>query len=243
MADVMLAKYELSKTQNASQNLGNNRELFCNEFLSSVIPHKLRISNGEIIDSKGNKTGQIDTLIVKEDTPCLAFGTSNTYLAEGVFSTIEVKSNLTRAKVSESIKTLKKVSCLELNFEGLIIVGKMVKDPDNDSAILGKPLKCIFAYESASWETIIDEILENNALNDVDVVSVLNKGILFRNGLWFESPKETKYHTLNGKAASLGILYFFLSTFSGSFISRNISLRKYFEPFEEWSTNGFKQLN
>jgi len=95
-ADVLLAEYERTKEQEASANIGYNRELFCNKFLSRVLPPRLTVRHGEIWDSQGNKTGQLDVVILRDDTPSLTFGEADAFLAEGVFAVIEVKSNLTK---------------------------------------------------------------------------------------------------------------------------------------------------
>jgi len=76
-ARVLMADYERSREQEASLNLGRNREFFCERFLTNVLPFKLRISSGEIWDAKGTKTGQLDLIIIREDAPVLDFGTAN----------------------------------------------------------------------------------------------------------------------------------------------------------------------
>ena len=93
-AKVLEANYDRSSEQNASSKLGKNRESFCNLFLNTVLPPKLKIKSGEIWDSKGIKTGQLDLIIIRDDAPSLEFGSDNTYLAEGVLSIIEIKSQL-----------------------------------------------------------------------------------------------------------------------------------------------------
>lgn len=230
--NLLLTEYARSKLQQASQNLGSNRELFCNSFLSRVLPHRLKISKGEVWDGKGNKTGQLDTIVVRDDTPSLNFGDANTYLVEGVFAVIEVKSNLTRQKLQEAIETLKPVSDLSIHREGLSILSR---PPDT---ILDRPLRCIFAYEGASWELLLDEIQKQEAWNLIDVICVLGKGALIRNGLFFRWQETVKFGLSKGKATALGMLYFFLATFLTDFVVRTVSVRPYFEPFESWSENG-----
>ena len=230
---VLFSEYDRSKNQNSSTNLGSNRERFHNLFLEKVLPHKLKVTNGEIWDSKGAKTGQLDTILVKDDVPSLDFGGSNTYFAEGVFSVIEVKSNLTRAKMSESIQSLAPIQQMYVHNEGLSILGRA---PD---AILDRPLCIIFAYEGATWKTLINEINEKDAHSVVDLVCILRNGILVRDGLfWKSEDANTKFYLFDGKGSSLGIMYFLLSYFLSDYIARNISLRPYFEPFENWNDNG-----
>ncbi len=65
-ADILLAEYKRTVVQEASDNLGANREFLCNNFLSKVLPIKLALASGVIWDSKNNKTGQLDTIISNE---------------------------------------------------------------------------------------------------------------------------------------------------------------------------------
>ena len=231
-AVLLLSKYKRSKLQNASANLGSNRELFCNEFLNHVLPPRLKVERGEVWDSKGKRSGQLDTIIMRDDMPSLEFGNSNAYLAEGLFSAIEIKSNLTRQKLIEAINTLKPLKTLTLHSEGLTILGSA---PEN---VLERPLLCVFAYEGATWETIAEEISNQDAWDVIDVLSILSRGVMFKADLWFKAPDNQIVSVISGKAAALGMLYFFLVTFSTSFIARNISVRPYFEPFLHWSETG-----
>ena len=79
-AEVLLAQYERSKEQNASDNLGFNREAFCDDFLRRVLPPRLKNQRGEICDSQGNRTGQLEIIIIRDDAPILTFdGRAGTY--------------------------------------------------------------------------------------------------------------------------------------------------------------------
>ena len=148
-ADILLAEYERTKEQQASANIGYNRELFCNNFLSRVLPPRLTVRRGEIWDSEGRKTGQLDVVILRDDTPSLTFGEADAFLAEGVFGVIEVKSNLTKAKLQEALTTLRRVKSLKLLGGGAMITA---------GPVLDRPLRCIFAYEGATWQTLLQEL-------------------------------------------------------------------------------------
>jgi len=230
-ADVLQAEYKRSKLQKSSPNLGDNRELFCAKFLSGVLPPRLSIRKGEIWDGQGHRTEQLDTVILRDDTPSLTFGDTDSYLVEGVFSVIEVKSNLKREKLCDAIANLRPVKSLIAHKEGLSILGMPIE------YTLEKPLCCVFAYEGATWETLADEMQIQNGWEVIDLICVLNRGALIRNGLWFRED-GVLFHMVNSKAASLGMLYFHLSTFASNFIARNISIRPYFEPFEGWNDSG-----
>lgn len=223
-ANVLKAQYERSSDQNASNNLGKNRETFCSSFLTNVLPPKLSIKSGEIWDSKGHKTGQLDLIIIRDDAPSLEFGSDNTYLAEGVFSIIEVKSNLTRGKLIEAGNTFQKVEKLVLPPQNLKI-GKQIN----------RPLRIVFAYEGASWETLFDEIRNQDWFDLFDVISILDKGVLLTKGRLLDWEDDSKYSMINSSASSIGFIYFYLISYGTSFIYRTIGIDEYFKPIQNWN--------
>jgi len=221
---VLLAQYNRSKGQEASANLGYNRELFCNEFLSHVLPPRLRNCRGEIWDSQGNRTGQLDLIIIRDDAPILTFGGADTILGEGVFAVIEVKSNLTRDKLSEAINTLRRVR--DLRIKSII--------PIHSGPMLDRPLRCIFSYESAAWDTLTSEINKPENAGIADLICVLDKGVILSRGLLISWNNANPFVIINGNAASIAFLYQHLVGYSANFMGRVIDLDPYFEPFNGW---------
>lgn len=224
-ANVILAEYERSKQQNASNNLGKNRELFCKQFLSNVLPPKLSIKSGEIWDSSNNKTGQLDIVILRDDAPSLNIGSDDIYLAEGVFAVIEIKSNLDRAKLIEAGNGLAKVNKLKVNMGVAICT----------DTVLNRPLRVIFAYEGATWETLIDEINKQGWYELFDLICILNRGVLIKRGRLLKWEGNSEFMAINGKSASLGFLYFYMVSYSSNFLGRSLVLNPYFEPLNFWN--------
>jgi len=225
-ADVLLAEYERSKDQEASANVGYNRELFCRKFLSRVLPPRLTVRRGEIWDSQGNKTGQLDVVILRDDTPSLAFGEADAFLAEGVFGVIEVKSNLTRTKLQEALTTLKRVKSLKLTGgEAMITAGP----------VLNRPLRCVFAYKGATWEIILQELSKPENDDVADLICFLERGAIISRGLLLKWENNAPFYVWNGKAASLAWLYFHLVSYSTSFLARALTISQYFKPLNGWA--------
>lgn len=227
-ADVMLKDYDLSADQEASANLGKNREYFCNEFLSGALPSRLRVVSGEARDALGHHTGQLDLMIVRDDCPVLPVGYAHTYLAEGLFAVIEVKSNLTTEKLKEAAGTLQQVASLE---------------PKRPSSVLGairllhRPLRLVFAYEGATWRTLIGKMDEGGWSNDLfDLISVLRKGVLLRNNVLLEWDGPP-FQVVSGPAAALGFLYYYLVSFGVVFQAGSVDLQPYFQPFDLWAAD------
>lgn len=224
--EVLLAEYERSKDQEASANVGYNRELFCNKFLSRVLPPRLTVRRGEIWDSQGNKTGQLDVVILRDDTPSLTFGEADTFLAEGVFGVIEVKSNLTKTKLQEALTTLKRVKSLKHSGDGAMITA---------GPILNRPLRCVFAYEGATWETLLQELSQSKNDDIADLICILERGAIISRGLLLKWENIAPFYVCNGKAASLAWLYFHLVSYSTSFLGRALTISHYFEPLNGWA--------
>lgn len=229
----LLSNFELSKQQNASTNLGNNRENFVKDFLKIALPPRLRnIYDGEIIDKDGKKSGQLDLMIIRDDAPCIDYGGSNSYLAEGVFAVIEIKSNLDKTKLIESKTILEKVSTLSVNQSSVITAGSHI----------GRPLRIIFAYSGSELETLFGNILEEKAFDIFDLVCVLDKGVIVSKGrLLNVSNKQNNQlteenFTIKGNASALGFLYYYLVQYGTSFSVGSINLENYFQPFDQWGT-------
>jgi len=226
----LLSQYERSKLQRSSSSIGDNREMFVNEFLSKVLPPRLQVrQRGEIWDSQHNKTGELDIVVLRDDAPSLQFGGEReVFLAEGVFAVVEVKSNLTREKLKDALSTLRRVHSLNLSGAHPAMSVGMTLD---------RPLRCVFAYEGATWETLIDELDKPDGSGVADSVSVLGRGILVSSALSQASPQregKTRYELVEGRAASLAWLYYVLVSFATTFMARVLSIAGYFEPAEWW---------
>lgn len=223
-ADILLAEFARSREQNASNNLGANREYFCNNFLIKNLPTKLSLGSGEIWDSNGTKTGQLDSIIFREDAPKLSFGEREAYLAEGVFSVIEVKSNLIRQKLIESGKSLERVK--NLNIKGGTVI--------SSGPLINRPLRIVFSYEGATINTLLDEIKNRNWFDLFDLICILKRGVLVSKGLLITFDEKFSFSHINGSAAALGILYLYLISYSCSFLGRSLNINDNFEPFNNW---------
>lgn len=229
-AELLLTEYSRSGEQNASDNLGHNREVFCTKFLSGVLPNRLTISSGEIWDSERAKTGQLDLIVVRDDAIPLDFsGSRRTYLAEGVFAVIEVKSNLTRTNLVEAGKSLERVSRLKvLPYTGM----KISKD-----TTLNRPLRIAFGYEGATFDTLAKEIDSRSWHDLFDLVCILNRGALAAKGRLLSHPRDPAFLRFNTKAAALGFLWYYLVTYGVSFPIRTWDNRPYLEPLSEWNND------
>lgn len=225
-AQVLLAEFQRSSQQESPANLGRNREHFCSEFLAKILPAKLSVKKGEIWDSHNNRTGQLDVIITRDDCPCLHIGSDNIYLAEGVFGVIEVKSDLTSAKLLEAGESLDNVRNLSMS-SGVTI---------SSGPVLNRPLRIVFAFTGATWETLMETMIRESLTETFDLICILDRGIFIKNGLGLLIMlNELPYNIITGKAAALGFLYLHLLGFSVSFLGRNLPISGYFDPINNWS--------
>ena len=178
----------------------------------------MSVKSGELWDSKGNKTGQLDTIIIRDDCPCLHFGANDdSYLVEGVFSVVEIKSNLSTAKFQEAVNVMQKVEGLSIN-----------PPPALFSKTLHRPLKIVFAYKGATFETIWDYAKNNSIdMKIFDIVCILERGMAFRTGLIFSKDVNdpSDFIVINGSAGALGFLYLHLVQLGSGYMSSFIDLR------------------
>jgi len=231
MADELLSRYNRTKLQKSSENMGENREIFLNNFLEICLPNKLCVKVGEIWDKKGYKTGQIDTIITRNDCPSLLFGRRNVYLAEGIFAIIEVKTKLSREKLIEAGEKLEEVKALNVDF-GLTMTSGPVSE---------RPLRLVFAYEGATWKTIEDEIIKRKWEKLFDMICILKRGTLisaFKDKkiyrLFGDTEEGECFLIASGKASALGFLYYFLISYGLAFLARSINIHQYFDPISFW---------
>jgi hypothetical protein len=82
----------------SSATKGREREAVVGRFLEKVLPNPIRFGSGDITDSYGKKSGQLDVVAEYPFVPSFPSLSSEPrlYLAEGVIAVVEVKSNLAK---------------------------------------------------------------------------------------------------------------------------------------------------
>lgn len=83
----------------STATIGRERELFINLFLKNVFPPHFRFGSGDLADSRGRRTGQLDIVIELPffpSLPLVGIPEQRLYFVESVCAVIEVKSDLKR---------------------------------------------------------------------------------------------------------------------------------------------------
>jgi len=222
----LLNEYERSKEKQSAKGKGDSREKSLIKFLKGILPERISLhQGGEIWDSQNNKTEEIDIILYRDDCLKMDFEGTYAFLVEGVFAAIEVKSNLDKKELTNSIESMSRVKNLNIYSE---------KSYHGYGPIISCPLRIVFAYESISCESLISII--NEHLTTLDLVCVLDKGaLLIKNvDLHLKWQSESPIDWIPGRASALAFLYFYLASFSSGFISRPPSLQEYYTPLDEW---------
>jgi hypothetical protein len=234
-ADELLAQYEKSKGLEASANKGSAREVFCRDFLRKNLPSRLSVKSGEIWDGEGSRTGQFEIIIIRDDCPTLSYGGPDVFPIEGVFGVVEVKSVLKPDKLHEALNQLRKVRLLK----------PMSGGGGSYGPYLLKPLCCVFAYEG-SMQSALEELKKHGNSDIVDLLCVLKDGVLIWDTSLLVRPGHPpdveplltevadKPIVVRGKAASLGFLWYYLVSYSASFIGQSMEFQRYFRPLTGW---------
>ena len=232
-ADVLLAWYKQPGKLSPS-NIGLNRELLFTEFLNKVLPPRLVLRRGEIWDGSGNKTGQFEVIILRDDAASLGVGYADVFPVEGVFAVIEVKSKLDIGKLRQGLKQLERVQ--RLRPARAARPGRATSVSQLYTPV--RPLLCAFGYEGTALERLRAGIMNSEYRDVPDLVCVVDQGAIINKRLGLLScVGNGPYCVCPGKAASLAWLYFYLVTLSANFIAREFPLNQYFEPFDGWADN------
>jgi hypothetical protein len=129
-----------------SFSVGTRVEAILRRFLRDYLPSSSAAGTGEIIDSAGNATGQVDVVITREYHPYInSPNEPGLYLIEGVACAGEVKTQLTSTELRTTIENCRKYKRLKPSIDRGASV--MSNPEDIDRFINHRPF-FLFAFES-----------------------------------------------------------------------------------------------
>ncbi len=173
---VLRALGESVSNINHRGSIGTCREAFVKNFLQKSFPTKFVVGSGEIFDSDEKCSQQCDVIVYDELMPVLDYSGSQQFLAEGVFSHIEVKSNLSSDELKTSLKVTKSVKVIKRKIDAIMHTGDIPE----------KVFSCVFAYKGVSEEIAMKALNEyyedeDDIDNKIDAICVLNEYIILKN--------------------------------------------------------------
>lgn len=223
----MNQKLELIRMElNNSSDKGENAEEILSDFIKNYLPPIYRIGRGEIIDSYGKQSSQIDIIITNQYHPFISdYNRPSIFFVEGVSCCGEVKMYLNDTHLNAALnncKSLKNIIPKHLKST------QISSSPSDIKRFIDRKPYFIFTYNSSlSIETVkerIDIFNRNIKIEEqVDAIFLLDKGTIINFGdgrgqLKYGKPrmKETfpGFHITNKKTES--ILYDFLTWLSVS---------------------------
>ncbi|KAB7656681.1 hypothetical protein GBN78_11680 [Bacillus sp. B2-WWTP-C-10-Post-4] len=162
----LMAEFEASKAVHHHGLKGDIREnAVIKTFLSKHLPQKYNIGSGVIVNADSDQSRQQDIIIYDAFNCPLLHNEENTKIVpiENVYSTLEVKSTLTKSELKKCIENIKSV--------------KSLSNPNT------LPSGFVFAFQSdSSIDNVCKNLIEFNAevpsQHQINAVCILDKGVI-----------------------------------------------------------------
>lgn len=206
--------------------VGSARELVVSEFLGRSLPRSFDFVGGEMTDHVGNRSGQIDVMVLPFAAPQLRLADGISLgLVDAVAAVVEVKSTLTTApfdtasELKSALETTRKVRSLTMSalepwpWSALASYGR-VRLPHVPVAIV--------AFNGPTSETLAEKLSEWARLHGEEslpnIVTCLSRDYtLVRNDSWMFDPKKlpessrsSQYLKSDGPGAAMFDLFDYL---------------------------------
>lgn len=205
-AKILQVDYEGSGTPHPGDT-GTNREDILAKWLEKHLPRSTTPERGgQIIDSTGHITGQVDVVLYNDSAPRFGGYPKSYFFAEGVIAAIQVKSKFTSSAMASAVDNLDTVKKCAL------------KQTKSVSFTLGEPseniMTGIFAFELdtkdfSSTQSVVNALKrrEVQGKKPVDFVCINQKTYIAYNqkGIWHAKDN-------NGKTKPLPLGYIEIDT-------------------------------
>ena len=186
IAQTLAAQASVAGGTGHAVTTGSIRETIVKRFLRPHLPHVFDVRSGVIVDSERKQSRQQDCVIVDTRLPLIDIGseTDAIFVTESVVATIEIKSFLGSAELSDTLESVAVT-------KKLTRTGQQSYEKAGISVTLNgvRPiLSYVFAYDGSGLETLIkhtSEFAHSHADGGIipEAICVLNKGVICRSSL------------------------------------------------------------
>lgn len=152
---------------NNSTVLGVARELVISQFLEANLPRTAEFLTGEVVDSKQNRSGQVDIVLLPVTAPKIELSPGIALaLADAISSAVEVKSNLTTggwekdSHLKSALKTSAKIKALKLLCDPWPWqASTQIKGKLTEVKLVSIPVSVV-AFQGPTKETLLEKLAE-----------------------------------------------------------------------------------
>lgn len=200
-------------------NIGSAREALITQFLQNNLPKAINYSSGELFDSNGAKSGQIDIVLSPNTAPQInLFDNYNLTAVDTTLGVIEVKSDLSTGKTGTLTGALD--NCCKVKKLKKVNGGKL--ELSTTTIDLGTVPYLVFALKGSKYKAVlktIDRYLNRKELTfkeAPDIITVVDQGyyLIKQKNWFFNEAAEAKdiYKSVEAEEHTLlGIYDFILS--------------------------------
>lgn len=178
-----IAFKEASEKYKTPEDIAQYREDAVRRFLKEFFPPTYQLGKGEIIDSVGKRSRQIDVIICSQYHPfTLTSSGYGLFFTEGVVCAIDIKSDLlVKEEIKRAILQVQSVKKLERKPTG----GDMMYGNKYDQERMRRIPCIVFTYQSPSLSTLklnimeLHEKLQIPIEETLDAIVALEEGIIY----------------------------------------------------------------
>lgn len=239
--DDLWTDFERARELHQSGDIGSAREGALGDFLRKQLPGRFEIADGEIIDARGNRTGQTDLFIFDGSiTRALqTFPDGKVLLAaEALLATIEVKSRLTEPELDRAIRGVARIHDLR-PWGDHWLPPRQGEDAEDRRA---RVFTSIFAYRSSlsaePWDSRELKRVRERAAARTCAVEFIDRLVVLDRGMIL--PAAGRVAQPGVERGVLGLWFFSLI----NFLAREVQHRKPFpwDLYEARAPNVWKRV-
>ena len=193
LADTIASKAVTAGAMSENSDIGTNREIVSQDFLSKHIPKRFPISlGGDIFGLPDSRSGQIDIIINHDMSMTFLENYKIQCPVESVTAAISIKSNLTKGELFNALENLATIPQCS---RSVLDLGPLKQSVE--TYLQSWPSLFIFAYDGMSLETCLGHLstfysMNAIAFNRIPRAIIVNKKyIIFFPHYEYQNPPAT----------------------------------------------------